>query len=325
MIPLIYHPAYNITAFGLERLHPFDSRKYQRIHDALMARGLRSRRDFERPKCISREDLLEVHTPGYLQSLRSSETLARILEVPVVRRLPAWVVDWRILRPMRFAVGGTILACRRALEFGVAINLGGGFHHAMADGGGGFCVYADIPLAAKILHNEGRINKVMVVDLDAHQGNGTAAIFQSWPWATIFDVYQSNLFPSKKEPEDFALPVRTGLTGAEYLEILHYALPETLDNVRPDLLIYNAGSDPFENDPLAGFRLTLNDIAERDLTVVTMARERKIPVAMVLSGGYSNESWRIHTESIEGILTRFDSDGIAAQHELRPPDSNDAP
>ena len=146
----------------------------------------------------------------------------------------------------------------------------------------------------------------MVVDLDAHQGNGTASVFEDWPWAAIYDLYERDIFPAKKEPEDYPLPVRSGLTGAEYLRIVEETLPAAIDAVRPDLLIYNAGSDPFAGDPLAGFRLTMNHLVDRDLIVVTMARERGIPTAMVLSGGYSSESWRIHTESIEGILTRFD-------------------
>src|SRR4051812_44711353 len=171
MIPLVYHPRYNITAFGLERLHPFDSRKYRRIHAALMARGLRRPGDFTRPRPATREELLRVHTPEYLESLRRPNVLAGILEVPIAGRLPGWLLDWRVLRPMRYATGGTIRAGRLALEHGLAINLGGGFHHAAAGRGGGFCVYADIPLAAAILHAEGRAQSVLVVDLDAHQGN----------------------------------------------------------------------------------------------------------------------------------------------------------
>jgi histone deacetylase 11 len=306
MVPIVYHPAYNITAFGLERLHPFDSRKYRRIHDALIARGLRRAKDFVRPRMVCRRDLLKIHAPEYLRALRDSRVLARILEVPVVGRVPDWMVDWRVLRPMRYAVGGTVAACRAALEHGLAINLGGGYHHAAGAWGGGFCVYADIPIAAKVLHDEGRIEKVMVVDLDAHQGNGTAAVFENWPWAVIYDVYERDIFPARKEPENYPLPVRSGLNGVEYLGIVEETLPAALDAVRPDLLIYNAGSDPFADDPLAAFRLTMTELADRDLIVVTMARERNIPMAMVLSGGYSALSWRIHTESIEGILTRFD-------------------
>jgi histone deacetylase 11 len=305
-IPLVYHPAYNITAFGLERLHPFDGRKYRRIHDALIARGLLLRGDFVRPRPARRFDLLKVHTPAYLQTLNSPEILAGILEVAVVRRLPRWLIDWRILRPMRYATGGTILACRLALKHGIAINLGGGYHHAADSWGGGFCVYADVPLAAKILHQEGKIKRLLVVDLDAHQGNGTAALFHGWDWAFMFDLYERDIFPARKEPEDYSLPVGSGLTGREYLGIVRDTLPKALDAVRPDLVIYNAGSDPFVGDPLAGFRLSRSDLAERDLLVVSSVRERGIPVAMVLSGGYSAESWGIHADAIEGILTRFD-------------------
>jgi histone deacetylase 11 len=296
MVPIVYHPRYNITAFGLERLHPFDSRRYRRIHDALVARGLRRRRDLHQPRPVGHRDLLEVHTPEYLASLRSPEVLARILEVPIVGRLPGWVIDRRILRPMRYATGGTVLACRLAPEHGLAINLGGGW----------FCVYADVPLAVKILHEEGKVGRVLVVDLDAHQGNGTAAVFDGWPWAFIYDLYERDIFPARKEPEDYPLPVGPGITGGEYLEIVRDSLPGVLDAVRPDLVVYNAGSDPFVDDPLARYRLSASDLADRDLLVVTEAREREVPVAMVLSGGYSAESWRIHADAIEGILTRFD-------------------
>jgi histone deacetylase 11 len=306
MVPLVYSPRYNVTAFGLERLHPFDSRKYKRIHDALVHRGLRRPTDFVRPRSVTRDQLLKVHTPIYLRSLRRPIALAQILEVPIVRHMPGWLLDWRILRSMRLATGGTILACRLALERGIAINLGGGFHHAASAWGGGFCVYADIPLAAVVLHGEGRAGRVLVVDLDAHQGNGTANVFRDWSWASIFDLYEDDLFPFLKQAEDFPFAVGSGLSGADYLDIVQSALPRALDATKPDLLIYNAGSDPFCDDPLAGFRLSANDLAERDLFVVMLARERAIPIAMVLSGGYSRQSWRIHADSIEGILTRFD-------------------
>jgi histone deacetylase 11 len=306
MVPIVYHPRYNITAFGLERLHPFDSRKYRRIHDALIARGLRRPKDFVRPRPASRADLLRLHTPEYLRSLRRPDVLAGILEVPIVRRLPGWLVHWRVLRAMRCATGGTSLACRLALEHGLGINLGGGYHHAASAWGGGFCVYADVPLAARTLHDEGKIGRVLVVDLDAHQGNGTAAVFQGWDWASIYDLYERDLFPARKEREDYPLPVGPGLTGGEYLGIVRDTLPVALDDIRPDLVVYNAGSDPFVGDPLARYRLMPSDLAERDLLVVDRVRERGIPLAMVLSGGYSAESWKIHADAIEGILTRFD-------------------
>ena len=123
-------------------------------------------------------------------------------------------------------------------------------------------MYADVPLAAEApSRREGRIAKAMVVDLDAHQGNGTASIFENWPWAAIYDLYERDIFPAKKEPEDYPLPVRSGLTGVEYLQMIEETLPAALETVRPDLVVYNAGSDPFAADPLAGFRLTMNELA----------------------------------------------------------------
>jgi histone deacetylase 11 len=159
MIPVVYSPKYNIAAFGLERLHPFDSRKYRRIHDWLVRQGLRKRPDFICPRPVSHHELLRVHTTEYLRSLRDRRVLARILEVPVIRYLPGWLVGWRVLRPMRWATGGTLLACRLALETGLAINLGGGFHHA----GGGFCTYADVPLAVTLVKGEGHFGTALAV------------------------------------------------------------------------------------------------------------------------------------------------------------------
>jgi len=130
------------------------------------------------------------------------------------------------------------------------------------------------------------VDRVLVVDLDAHQGDGTAAVIHSWPWAWILDVYEEDLFPMVKQPEDFPIPVPAGLTGVDYLDIVREALPYALDTVRPDLMISNAGSDPYVDDPLARLRLTRRDLAERDLMVATVARERHVPMAMVLSGGY---------------------------------------
>lgn len=311
MIPIIYHPKYNITVFGLERLHPFDGLKYRRIHDALITRGLRKPADFIRPSPIRREDLERVHTPGYLRSLRRPKVLAEILSVPILARLPAAFINWRVLSPMRYATSGTLLACRMALEHGLAINLAGGYHHASADRGEGFCVYADIPVAAATLHAEGSIGRVLVVDLDAHQGNGTAATIHAWPWAFILDVFEEDLYPIPKQPEDFPIPIPPDLSGADYLAIVDDALPRALDAVKPDLVIYNAGSDPYIDDPLTWLRLSRGDLADRDLMVATLVRERGIPMAMVLSGGYARDSWRIHADGIEAILTRFDRAGAS--------------
>ena len=306
MIPIVYHPAYNITAFGLERLHPFDSRKYRRIHDALIARGLRRSTDFIRPRPASRNDLLKVHSAEYLRSLRQAAVLARVLEVPVVAGLPAWLIDWRILRPMRYATGGTIVACRAALESRRRDQ-----HRRWLSPCRGRVGWRVLRVCRRSAGREDPSRRGPRRQGDGRRsrrppGKRHGLDFRDWPWAAIYDLYERDTFPAKKEPEDYPLPVRSGLTGGRVPANPRRDPTRGTRDVRPDLVVYNAGSDPFAGDPLAGFRLTMNELAERDLTVVTMARERNIPIAMVLSGGYSAESWRIHTESIEGILTRFD-------------------
>jgi histone deacetylase 11 len=306
MVPLVYSPRYNISAFGLERLHPFDSRKYWRIHDWLVRQGLRRPEDFLVPQPCTNGDLLRVHTRAYLRSLRWSVVLVGILEVWPVLFLPACFTNWRVLRPMRWAVGGTVLACRLALERGLAVNLGGGFHHAGPERGGGFCVYADVPLALKTLHQEGRLTSALVVDTDAHQGNGTANALRPWPWAHMLDFYEADLYPWPKVAEDVAVPLPPHLGGAEYLDALGQHLPAALDRYRPDLVVYNAGSDVLATDPLSHLHLTAAEMAERDLYVATEARRRGVALAMVLSGGYGPASWDAHARSIEGILARFD-------------------
>jgi histone deacetylase 11 len=306
MVPLIYSSMYNITAFGLERLHPFDSRKYRRIRDWLVHQGLRKPADLVAPRPSTHADLLRIHTPEYLASLRDRRVLASILEVPILGCLPAWLTNWRVLRPMRWATGGTVLACRLALQHGLAINLGGGYHHAGPARGCGFCAYADVPLALLTLKDEGRCRSALVVDTDAHQGNGTADAIRSWPWAHILDLFEDDIFPWPKAKEDIPVPLPPRTNGAEYLEALREHLPPALDRFRPDLVVYNAGSDVLWSDPLSRLFLTADEMAERDLYVVTEVRGRDIPLGMVLSGGYGLASWEAHARSIEALLTRFD-------------------
>jgi histone deacetylase 11 len=308
MVPIVYSPAYNITAFGLERLHPFDSRKYHRIRDWLIRQGLRTAKDFLAPAPVTSAELLTVHSRTYLTSLRKRLVRAGILELPVVALLPAWFTDWRVLRPMRWATGGTLLAGRLALERGLAINLGGGYHHAGPEKGGGFCVYADVPIALAVLYAEGRIRSALVVDTDAHQGNGTADALRPWPWAHVLDFFEDTLFPWPKVEEDVAVPLPQRMNGTEYLATLYEKLPQALDRFRPDFVYYNAGSDVLWSDPLSHLLLTVDELAERDLFVVSEVRGRGPPLAVVLSGGYGPVSWQAHARSMEGILACFDKD-----------------
>lgn len=306
-IPLVYNRQYNISAYGLEHLHPFDACKFRKIRQHLSKLGLRQDADFICPEELTREQLLTVHTPEYLDSLKNSEVLAKIFEVAAAAFVPAGLLDSAILHPMRLAGGGTLLACRLALEQGIAINLGGGYHHADCDRGEGFCAYSDVPIALSILHAENKTQRTLIVDTDAHQGNGFANVMRKTGWGHVLDLFDESIYPYPKVKEDMSVPLPKGSVGDYYLSALEKTLPQALASFKPDLIVYNAGSDVLDTDPLSSLRLTVMDLTHRDQFVVKSALEKKIPVAMVLAGGYGRESAVAHARSIQNLIEKFDA------------------
>ncbi|MGD9682579.1 MAG: histone deacetylase [Candidatus Obscuribacterales bacterium] len=305
-VPLIYSHRYNISAFGIERLHPFDGSKYRKIHDYLVKKGLRRPGDFLQPQGLEQEELELVHTGQYLRSLERSRKLARILEVPLLSSMPHALIDWRILKPMRLACSGTIQAARLALRHGLAINIGGGYHHAGGDRGGGFCVYADIPTAIASLRAAKPELKALIVDTDAHQGDGFASLAANDERTFVLDFFEDDIYPFPKVEEDMAVPLPPGTTAGQYMKLLAAKLPEAIEKFRPDLIFYNAGSDVLSSDPLSRFQIEPEEMVSRDFFVVSTARKRNLPLAMVLAGGYSSESARAHALSIAKIISTFD-------------------
>ena len=305
-IPLFYSKGYNISAFGIEHMHPFDGCKYSKIYHALNASGLRRPSDYSHPQPISRQELLQVHSPEYLHSLSDGNVLSHILEMSILAKIPPALTNWRILRPMRLAAGGTLAACHAALDKGIAINVGGGYHHAERDKGGGFCVYCDGPIAIKLLKQAGLIKTALIVDTDAHQGNGFANVARDIPGLFVLDFFDQSIYPKPKVKEDWSVPLPAKTDGSVYLAKLKEYLPEAIAKFKPDFIFYNAGSDVLATDPLATLLLRVEDMCERDLFVVATARSHNIPIAMVLAGGYGSESALAHTKSIEAILRRFD-------------------
>jgi len=306
LVPLFYSKGYNISAFGLEKLHPFDGSKYQKIYNAIKKSGLRNAEDFARPHEMTTEQLMVVHTAEYLSSLGNGTVLSKILEVGPLRVVPAALIDWRILKPMRLAAGGTLETCRAAVKHGLAINVGGGYHHADYDEGGGFCVYCDGPIAIKILCKEGLIKRALIVDTDAHQGNGFANVARDESALFVLDFFDESIYPWPKVREDWSVAFPAKTDGHTYLANLKRILPEAIEKFKPDFIFYNAGSDVLASDPLSTFLLRVEDMNERDAFVVETARRNSIALAMVLAGGYGPESARAHTQSIELILRRFD-------------------
>ena len=315
MARIVYSPRYNIGFLGLERLHPFDSRKYGRVWRCLRKRFGASLRSMwlRTPQAAGVEHLRLVHSAAYLDRLRRPDYVAGALEVPPIRYLPSWMIDWRILQPMRWATMGTILAAREALQCGFAVNLGGGFHHAKPSEGEGFCVYSDIGLAVASLRRDGLLSptaRVAYIDLDAHQGNGVCHAFLRDSSVFIFDMYNATIYPlfdpDARERIDCDIGLCRACRDTTYLGELQDRLPGFLDSISRsapvDLAIYNAGSDVFEDDPLGDLNISADGILQRDVFVWEALRQRNIPTVMLLSGGYTRVSYRLAANSIIRML-----------------------
>ncbi|XP_060531715.1 histone deacetylase 11 isoform X2 [Cylas formicarius] len=260
-LPIIYRKEYNVKFFGLERLHPFDAGKWGNIFKMLNDRGLVTKKTVVVPNEAKKAHLLMVHKKKYLKSLKCSFTVAGIAEVAPLVLVPNYFVQKAYLRPMRYQTGGSILAGKLALDRGWAINIGGGFHHCSASKGGGFCVYADITLLIKFLfyHFPKKVQKVLIVDLDAHQGNGYEHDFKDNDDIYIMDVYNKWIYPRdvnvkgairKNVPLDFFTE------DEEYLKLIRKSLAEVFEEFSPHLIVYNAGTDVLNGDKLGGLSIS---------------------------------------------------------------------
>ncbi|MEW6040599.1 MAG: histone deacetylase [Elusimicrobiota bacterium] len=311
-LPIIFSKNYDVTLFGIEKLHPFDTEKFSKTHKYLMKK-LKLRKDqFYSPEMISEEDLLLVHTTGYLASLNTSHNIAKIIELGILALFPNYILNERLLKPMKYATGGTVLAGELALKYGWAINLSGGYHHAKADSGGGFCFYADVPVAVYKLWKDNPKLKVLIIDLDAHQGNGNESIFRDDPRVDIFDVYNESIYPFDEEVKKYIkyhFPIKTDAEwfrnnqcDEKYLALLQKNIPVAIEKSKPGLIVYNAGTDIYQKDPLGSMGISEEGIIKRDEIVFKNALKNKIPVLMILSGGYTAESAGIIAGSIDNIL-----------------------
>ena len=321
MVRIAFHRRYDIGLWGVERWHPFDSRKYGRAW-----RVLRKELGSELPplvitvpRPISPEELALVHTEEHLARLGDSHYIADSLEMPLLANLPAWLLDRAILTPMRWAVMGTVEAGRDALSSGLAVNLSGGYHHAKPDRGEGFCVYSDVAVCIALLRAEGMLateDRVAYIDLDAHQGNGVSHQFLDDSRVFLFDMFNRSLYPLDdqvaRERVDCPVPLPPGCEGDRYLQLLRDKLPGFLDGIakrRPvGLAVYNAGTDVFVEDALGGLKLSAAEVLERDLYVVRELRQRNIPTVMVLSGGYSELSYQLVANSVVAFHRELDGE-----------------
>ncbi|XP_073448513.1 histone deacetylase 11 [Aquarana catesbeiana] len=300
--PIVYSSDYNITFIGLEKLHPFDSGKWGKVINFLREEKLITNDTIVTAREATEEDLLVVHTRRYLNKLKWSFVVATITEIPPLVVLPNFLVQRRVLKPLRTQTGGTIMAGKLAIERGWAINVGGGFHHCSGDKGGGFCAYADITLAIKFLFErvEG-ISKATIIDLDAHQGNGHERDFIDDKRVYIMDVYNRHIYPGDtmaKRAIKRKIELDWGTEDKEYLEKVETHVKGALNEVTPDVIVYNAGTDILDGDPLGGLSISPQGIIKRDEIVFSIARSRSIPILMVTSGGYQKRTARIIADSI---------------------------
>lgn len=309
---LVYSPAYDMYFPGFSWLHPFDGRKFSRAWSVIRSRGGDVPR-LEPDGPVTDEILLRVHTRAYLDSLGSSSVVARALEAWPLRCLPNGLLRRRLLTPMRWAAAGTILAMRRALaDGGVAMNLGGGFHHAFPDHGEGFCLFADVAVAVADLRARGILNpgeRVAIIDLDAHRGNGVEACLGADPDVRILDLYNFQVYPGPHPgPMDgfpYIVPLRAGLGGADYLDSVREELPRFLEREGPfRLALYNAGTDVVRGDRLGRLDVSPEQVQERDRYVVDGLKARGIPTAIVTSGGYTALSYPLIAELALHVLGR---------------------
>lgn len=292
MIRAYYHDTYT---FPLPAGHRFPIEKYARLRAALLDRGILSQAEMEIGEPASQEQLLRVHTWDYLDKVMNgglSEKEMRRIGLPWSPQLAE-----RSLR----SVGSTIAACRQALVDGIAINLAGGTHHAFPDHGEGYCVFNDVAVAARAMQAEKRAKRIVVLDCDVHQGNGTAAIFFQDPSVFTFSIHGAKNFPFHKEISDLDMALPDGAGDQEYLAALEQGLKISLTEAQADLAIYLAGADPYEGDRLGKLRLSKAGLEERDRMVFERCRQKGLPAAIVMAGGYGKdiaETVEIHVQTV---------------------------
>ncbi len=289
--------------------HRFPMVKYSMLRERVAAGGICEPEEMRVPRPVSDEEILRAHDRGYLR-----QVVEGTLSPKEMRRI-GFPWSERMVERSRRASGGTLGACLAALEDGFAANLAGGTHHAFADQGEGYCVFNDSAIAARAVQAKGLVERVVVLDTDVHQGNGTAAILRGDPSVFTFSIHGAKNFPFRKEESDLDIPLPDGADDGEFLEALEGGLEKALEASRSGLAIYLAGADPYENDRLGRLSVSKEGLAERDRLVLETCRERGIPVAVTMAGGYARQiedTVDIHFRSIERAASLVKGEGARA-------------
>jgi acetoin utilization deacetylase AcuC-like enzyme len=274
--------------------HRFPMAKYSMLRERVARDGICGPGELRTPRAITDTEILRAHAPDYLERVVSG-----VLTDKEVRRI-GFPWSERMVERSRRASGGTLGACLAALEEGFAANLAGGTHHALSGRGEGYCVFNDSAIAARAVQAAGLADRVVVIDTDVHQGNGTAEILRGDPSVFTFSIHGAKNFPFHKEESDLDAPLPDGADDTEFLTTLERSLERALEDA--DLALYLAGADPFEGDRLGRLSVTKRGLAERDRMVLETCRNRGIPVAVTMAGGYARDvedTVDVHFQSIK--------------------------
>jgi acetoin utilization deacetylase AcuC-like enzyme len=279
-LPLIYHPDYVVP---LPMEHRFPMAKFKKLHDLLLRDRVFSPAQVHQPERPPQAWIEQVHCPDYVAAYCDGT-----LDSRAMRRIG---LPWSLALVNRTctAVGGTILTAKLALQCGLACNTAGGTHHAFPTYGSGFCIFNDLAIAPRVMQSLGLAQKILIIDLDVHQGDGTAFIFQDDPSVFTFSMHCEINFPSTKQNSDLDVPLREGMEDDEYLQTLAHYLPDLLTEIKPDLVFYDAGVDPHLGDRLGKLALTDSGLFRRDMQVLTTCVSQGYPVACVIGGGYAED------------------------------------
>ena len=270
--------------------HHFPMEKYRLLHRMLLDEGILDERQLHEAPVAARELLQLVHTDEYIDSFTHGTLEKRVVEKIGI----PWSTGY-VTRSYA-SVGGTVEAARAALQDGIAGNLDGGTHHAFGDCGEGYCAFNDVAVAIRVLQHDGLIGRAAVVDLDAHQGNGTAGIFASDDSVFTFSMHTRNIYPFPKVPSKLDVPLQEGTGDLEYNRLLEHALQRVM-TFAPDMIFYVAGVDTHEADGLGRLKMTHEGMQRRDRLVLEAARECDVPVVLTMGGGYGDpitETVRAH-------------------------------
>ena len=296
--PWIFSPRYTVDIGA----HTFPTAKFQRAAEILCSQGGLRAADRVEPEMPSPEALCRVHTPEWVRRAGVGELTLEdetLLEMPWSKAL---------MEAHALAAGGTLAAARLALENGLGIHVGGGAHHAFADHGEGFCMFNDLAFAIETLRLEKRLARAAVVDLDAHQGNGTASIFKAAPDVFTFSMHQREGYPGRREAGTMDVDLPAGIRDRDYLDLLARRLPAVLDGHEPKLVVYQAGVDVYERDLLGSLKLTAEGIAARDRFVFEACESRRIPIVVTFGGGYApdvQETAALHARTVQEALAVY--------------------